>query len=68
MPDAREQVANWMILQGMATGHGDTLQDLLSEIVAHERNRVIRILDDMPAGLAWGDVANAIDAIRNPQQ
>jgi hypothetical protein len=28
----RETVANWMILRGYATGHGDTIQDLLFEM------------------------------------
>lgn len=28
----RETVANWMILRGYATGHGDTIQDLLFEL------------------------------------
>lgn len=28
----RETVAGWMILRGYATGHGDTIQDLLFEL------------------------------------
>lgn len=28
----RETVANWMLLRGYATGHGDTIQDLLFEL------------------------------------
>lgn len=28
----REQVAAWMLTQGFATGHGDTLDDLLGEL------------------------------------
>jgi hypothetical protein len=34
-PAACEAVANWMTLHGYATGHGDTLDDLLTELVAH---------------------------------
>ena len=30
--EERESVAAWMIRQGFATGHGDTLADLLSEL------------------------------------
>ena len=28
----REKVANWMMQRGYATGHGDTTEDLLSEL------------------------------------
>lgn len=34
MPDEileREIVAQWMIAKGLATGHGDTIEDLLEE-------------------------------------
>lgn len=30
--DSREAVANWMIKHSFATGHGDTLADLLEEL------------------------------------
>ena len=30
---ARERVAQWMITNGYVTGHGDTLEDLLTELV-----------------------------------
>jgi hypothetical protein len=29
--EAREIVARWMIAKGLATGHGDTIEDLLEE-------------------------------------
>lgn len=32
----RERVAAWMIEHGYATGHGDTLDDLLDELVAQD--------------------------------
>ena len=37
----REKVAQWMIHRGYATGHGDTIQDLLKELnwQAKERER-----------------------------
>jgi hypothetical protein len=38
---AREAVATWMIKNGYVTGHGDTLDDLLRELIAQviERER-----------------------------
>lgn len=30
--DEREKVAKWMIQHGFATGHGDTIEDLLGEL------------------------------------
>jgi len=37
----REKVADWMIHRGYATGHGDTIQDLIKELnwQAKERER-----------------------------
>ena len=35
----REAVAAWMIEQGFATGHGDTLDDLLWELVAQAKGK-----------------------------
>ena len=31
-PSATEKLATWMIAHGFATGHGDTLDDLLKEL------------------------------------
>ena len=36
---AREAVANWMIQNGYPTGHGDTLDDLLKELVTWAREQ-----------------------------
>lgn len=33
----RERLAAWMIQHGIATGHGDTFEDLLGELSAHVR-------------------------------
>ena len=30
--EEREKVAKWMMVQGYATGHGDTIEDLLKEL------------------------------------
>lgn len=32
MEDQREAVATWMIKQGYATGHGDTIEEMLEEL------------------------------------
>lgn len=39
---ATQAVAEWMIQHGYATGHGDTLDDLLTELVAHTSAPVSR--------------------------
>ena len=36
---AREAVARWMIEQGYVTGHGDTLDDLLRELIAQAKEK-----------------------------
>jgi hypothetical protein len=33
--EAREKVASWMIANSFATGHGDTIDDLLAELSGH---------------------------------
>jgi aminopeptidase N len=33
--EAREKVAAWMIAHSFATGHGDTIDDLLAELSGH---------------------------------
>ena len=32
MPSPKEQLAQWMIRNGFATGHGDTMGDMLKEL------------------------------------
>ena len=45
----REKVAAWMIQRGYATGHGDTIEDLLNEldwqIVEREREACAKVCD-----------------------
>ena len=36
----REKVAQWMMAQGYATGHGDTLENLLAEIEWQIEDRI----------------------------
>lgn len=43
LDDSREMLADWMTSHGFATGHGDTLSELLSELswqVQELRNRL----------------------------
>lgn len=35
--DERNKVASWMMAQGYATGHGDTVEDLLKELECQVR-------------------------------
>ena len=48
--DEREQVAAWMMQQGYATGHGDTVEDLLKElewqIRESEREACAKVCED----------------------
>jgi len=44
----RELVADWMIENGFATGHGDTIQDLLAELRVQIKERVLRSLGSRP--------------------
>ena len=42
--EEREKVARWMIRRGYATGHGDTIEDLLQELdcqIAENWNRAL---------------------------
>ncbi|MDE2471081.1 MAG: hypothetical protein KGL35_20635 [Bradyrhizobium sp.] len=34
-----EQVARWMISNGYATGHGETIEDMLAELEAQAKER-----------------------------
>ena len=50
----REKVANWMVERGYATGHGDTVEDLLKElewqVAEREREACAKVCDDWPNG------------------
>jgi hypothetical protein len=47
----REKVAQWMIERGFATGHGDSIEDLLKElewqVAERERTAVIETIDEL---------------------
>jgi hypothetical protein len=46
----REKVATWMVERGYATGHGDTIEDLLTEIdwqaAEREREECAKVCED----------------------
>jgi hypothetical protein len=48
----REKLAAWMMRQGYATGHGDTVEDLLKElewqIAEREREACAKVCEDIP--------------------
>jgi cytosine/adenosine deaminase-related metal-dependent hydrolase len=68
----REKVAQWMIEQGYATGHGDTVEDLLTElcwqVLEKEREACARVCEALLSMASSGDerqdgVTDCIDAI-----
>ena len=52
--EERNQVAEWMMAKGYATGHGDSVEDLLTElelqIRERQRNQLADKIDQMPFG------------------
>lgn len=41
----KETVANWMMANGFATGHGDSIADMLNELAWQIDERVARAID-----------------------
>ncbi len=41
----KETVANWMMANGFATGHGDSVADMLNELAWQIDERVARAID-----------------------
>jgi hypothetical protein len=73
----RNKLAQWMMTQGYATGHGDTTEDLLDELdwqiteswskvvvasVEAEREACAKVCEDKNTLLAWPTYAAAIRA------
>lgn len=54
----KEKVAQWMIQKGYATGHGDTVEDLLKElewqVVEREREACAKVCDKEQEFIASG--------------
>lgn len=60
-------IANWMMQQGYATGHGDTVEDLLKElewqVQEREREACAKVVEQYTG--AWDDKGYALaQAIR----
>lgn len=68
----RNKVASWMMAQGYATGHGDTVEDLLQELgteieakIAAEREECAKLIEAYPVWIgdnAKREIAAAIRA------
>ena len=64
----REKVARWIIYKGYATGHGDTIEDLLTElewqVAEREREACARVAEayEPRCDACPGGVSNAIRA------
>jgi len=60
----RNKLAAWMIERGYATGHGDTIKDLLKElewqIAEREREACAKVVEDYCG--AWNDEGYALAA------
>jgi hypothetical protein len=64
----REVVANWIMDRGFATGHGDSIVDLLDQlewqIAEHEREACAKVADAYADGLERNYSEIIADAIR----
>ena len=62
----REKVAQWMMRQGYATGHGESIEDLLKElewqIREREREACAKVCENKNTLLEWPTYAAAIRA------
>ena len=63
----KEKLAQWMMAKGYATGHGDTVEDLLKELewqieesVRNERSACAKVVEDYCG--AWDDKGYALVA------
>ena len=63
----REKVAQWMMQEGYATGHGDSIEDLLQElewqVQEREREACAQMVDDMVRYADGHECAAAIRAM-----
>jgi hypothetical protein len=66
----REKVAHWMRSMGYATGHGDTVEDLLGELRTQEREACAKYVEqcslpDSYSEACLPDIANELRARGN---
>lgn len=68
--DARPEIAAWMMSRGYATGHGDTVADLLSELAGHVREECALALKNKAVELEMAEIAKAKSGgvLRNPHE
>lgn len=50
---ARNKLAAWMMQRGYATGHGDTMEQLLEELGLEIEDRIDAICTDKPTNATW---------------
>jgi len=60
----REMVAQWMTRLGYATGHGDTIEDLLKELEWQIRERTVKECIRLCDQVDYVGADECIDAIR----
>ena len=67
--DESADVATWMIVKGYATGHGDTVADMLDELerqaIDAERKRCVDIVRLARAGEIDGDFRSIINRMKD---
>ena len=66
----RNKVAQWMMNQGYATGHGETVEDLLKElrwqIQENEREACAKVAESFDPNMRWSNYGKHIaNTIRN---
>ena len=70
--DEREQVAAWMMQRGYATGHGDTIEDLLQElewqVAEREREACALLCEELFADVPPYSAPDCAAAIRERGQ
>jgi hypothetical protein len=70
--DERNKLAAWMMQQGYATGHGDTIEDLLQElewqVAEREREACAKVCDELFADVLPYSAPDCAAAIRERGQ
>jgi hypothetical protein len=69
----RENLAAWMMRQGYATGHGETVEDLLKELTwqiqENEREACAKVAESFDPNMRWSNYGKYIaNTIRNTNE